>query len=108
MKGLLALRQRLRNSARQEHKIAIQMGGRRVAGSGSQPGNKGDVKAERWLVEAKQTKGARFTLTIGLWRKIFSEAVRASREPAMVIELSGRSLAVIDYQTFLALKQYLP
>lgn len=94
----------LRLSKRQENAIARKLLGRRIAGSGSMPGNKGDVRTQRWLIEAKQTQGGRFNLTLKLWRKIEGEAISASKEPAMVIEMSGRSLVVIDYNTFVAMQ----
>lgn len=88
----------------QEKRIAKETGGRRVAGSGSQPGYKGDVKDPGWLIEAKQTVKARFPLTLQLWRKIEAEAFRASKTPAMVIEMAGRSLVVISYDDWLMLR----
>lgn len=95
---------RQKQSAAQERKVAIKLvGGRRVAGSGSQPGMKGDVKSDQWLVECKQSKSPGFRLTLQLWRKIEWEAIQAHKNPVMVIELAGRSLAVLDYNDFLAL-----
>lgn len=99
------IRQQKRSVA-QEKKIATQMpGGRRVAGSGSLPGNKGDVKARLWLVEAKMTKRPSFTLTLGLWRKIEIEALKSSgyKRPVMQLELAGRKLAVLDWNDYLGL-----
>lgn len=95
---------KLRASVRQEKKIAKDIGGRRVAGSGSLPGMKGDVTSSRWLVEAKQTVTQRFSLTLRLWRKIEGEAVSKGKLPVMLIEMSGRTLAVIDYNDFLAIR----
>ena len=94
---------RLKASVAQEKAVARDIGGRRVSGSGSQQFNKGDVQADKWLIEAKQTVTGRFTLSLALWNKIRSEAIRKSKEPAMVIEMEGRKLVVLDYQTFLAL-----
>lgn len=95
---------RQKASKRQEQGIARDMGGRRVAGSGSLPSNKGDVKAEHFLIEAKQTRGVRFSLTLALWRKIYAEATKTGKRPAMVIEMAGRKVAVIDYDDFLAMQ----
>ena len=95
---------KLRSSVAQEKRIAKDVGGRRVAGSGSMPGNKGDVKHADWLIEAKQTVKGRFPLTLQLWRKIETEAFRASKTPAMVIEMAGRSLVVISYDDWLAMR----
>ena len=96
---------KLRASVAQEKKIAKDVGGRRVAGSGSMPGNKGDVREANWLIEAKQTVKGRFSLTLQLWRKIECEAFRTGKTPAMVIEMAGRSLVVISYQDWLAMRE---
>jgi hypothetical protein len=98
---------RQKSSVAQERSVAKDVGGRRVAGSGSLPGNKGDVREGGWLIECKQTVTARFSLTLGLWRKIYGEAVRSDRRPAMVIELSGRRVVVLDYDDFLAMRSSL-
>lgn len=95
---------RLKQSVAQEKRIARDTGARRVAGSGSQPGNKGDVKGEGWLIEAKRTNTSGYRLDIKTWRKIEREALRTVREPAMVIEIAGRQLVVISYDTWLSLK----
>lgn len=98
---------RLRRSVAQEKGIARDIGGRRVAGSGNQPGLKGDVKDSRWLVEAKQTKGTRYSLTLLTWRTCETYAIKAGKEPVMVVEMAGRKLAVIDYNVWLALKDHI-
>ena len=96
-------KQRLRRSVQQERGIAQDVGGRRVAGSGNQPGNKGDVRAGDWLIEAKQTVKPSYSLKLGEWRKIEAAAIRASKSPVMIVEMAGRKLAVIDYDDWLAL-----
>lgn len=101
-----AIRMRQKASKRQEQSIARDVAGRRVAGSGSMPSNKGDVKAGAFLIEAKQTKGLRFSLTLALWRKIYSEAAKVGKRPAMVIEMAGRKVAVLDYDDFLAFQEH--
>jgi len=101
-------KQNIRSSVLQEKRIARDTGGRRVAGSGSQPGNKSDVTAGKWRVEAKQTTSSRYSLTLAVWRKIEMEAFRAGQEPVLVVEISGRKLAVLDYQMWLGLREGLP
>lgn len=87
----------LRRSVRQERAIARDTGGRRQAASGSLPGLKGDVKTKSWLIEAKTTAGVTYTLKLRTWRKIEQEALVARKEPVLVLEISGRKLAIIDY-----------
>ena len=95
---------KLRASVAQEKQIARDVGGRRVAGSGSMPGNKGDVKEDEWLIEAKMTVSGRYSLTLQTWRKIEREAAVKGKRPVIIVKIAGRSLAVIDYHDFLALK----
>lgn len=94
---------KLRRSQSQEKSIARDMGGRRTPGSGSQDHSKGDVKTEEFLVEAKQTISTSYSLKLATWRAIKHQAIRANKEPAMVIELAGVKLAVIDYNKFLTI-----
>ena len=102
----MSLKERLQTerSVRQEKAIAKALGGRRVAGSGSQPGSKGDVACGRFLIEAKQTTGKGYRLTQAVWVKIYSEAVKTAREPVLVVDIGGRQLAVLDFEVFKALK----
>lgn len=95
--------ERLRRSLKQEKGIAKDIAGRRVAGSGSQLSDKGDVQNSSFLVEAKTTNGAGFRLTPELWVKIAREAWGKGKEPAMVIEINGLKLAVVSYEMFQAL-----
>lgn len=95
---------KIRRSIHQEKTIARQVGGRRVAGSGNQPSNKGDVRADGWLIEAKQTSLPRYNLTLAVFRKIEREAIRAKKEAALIVEMAGRTLVVLDYQTWLSIR----
>jgi hypothetical protein len=97
-------RAKLRRSQSQEKGIARDTGGRRTPGSGSQEHAKGDVKEDEWLIEAKQTVSPRYSLTLSTWRQIEVQAIRASRSPALVVEMAGRKLVVIDYNTFLSMR----
>jgi hypothetical protein len=91
---------KLRASRQQERLIAAGRGGRVVAGSGNQPSSKGDVKERQWLGEAKITVSPRYSLTLSTWRTIESQAFASCREPYLVIEMAGRKLVVIRYETF--------
>lgn len=95
---------RTKASVQQEKRLAVDIGGRRVAGSGALQGMKGDVKEEDWLVEAKMTKANRYSLTLAVFRKIECEAIRAGRRPVLALELAGRTLAVVTWDDFLAMR----
>lgn len=95
---------KIRSSVRQEKRIAKDVGGRRTAASGALPGLKGDVKADDWLIEAKQTQSVRYSLTLAVWRKIEREAILSGRKPALVIEMAGRQVVCVDYNDWLAMR----
>lgn len=63
---------------------------------------KGDVRSQYWLVEAKQAKGQRYTLDYKILRKIEVEALHASKEPALVVEMAGRTYVVLTYDAWLS------
>lgn len=98
---------RLRRAASAERAVAATVpDGRRVAGSGNQAGasRKADVNSAEWLIEVKDTISPRYSLTLLSWRTIEGQAIRAAKEPAMVLNLAGRKLVVISYDAFLALQ----
>ncbi len=98
---------RLRRAVRAEKRVASVLAGRRTAASGSQPGDKGDVrvetKGERWLVEVKQSVSPRYSLTLKTWNTIANYAVKKGKEPLLVLEIAGQKLAVMDLNAFQAL-----
>lgn len=98
------LTRRIRSSVQQERRIAKAVGGHRVAASGALPGAKGDVKTAEWLIEAKQTIRSRYSLTLAVWRKIEREALEKGKKPALIVEMAGRSVAVIDLNDWLELQ----
>jgi hypothetical protein len=96
-------------SARQERKIAEDVGGRRQAGSGSSWRAKSDVRTMGKLrVEAKFTQKPTYTLKLDDWKKIREEAIKGGLEtPVMQVEFTppgsspGMKFAVMDYKLFL-------
>ena len=76
------------SSRNQEERIATAVaGGRRVPGSGASQYARGDVKGERYLVEAKQTQADSIRVTWGWLSKITRQAIGAQRVPALAIEV---------------------
>ena len=100
------LPRRLLISRRQESSVARALGGKLVAGSGNTAVAQGDVKTPRFLIECKTTEGKKgWRLTLGGtegWYAIEGKAIRTRKEPAMVIQMEGRSLAVVDVEFFYA------
>ena len=87
----------------QEKKVAKELGGRQVIGSGSLWGMSGDVRHEDILVECKTTKEDYYSLTIETWLKIRNEAIKDGlRIPVMCIDLKhGKTrIAVFEDRAF--------
>ncbi len=101
----LTYRRKVKRSQAQERKIATENAGQRVAGSGNQASTsqKGDVRLEHWLGEAKYTDKTRYGLRLSDWRQIEVQAFKAGKEPIMFLEIAGRKLAVVDYEMWRAL-----
>lgn len=86
----------VRASRKQEREVAEILGGRVVRASGALPGKGGDVEAGRFLVEAKRTDKRQFTFKLETWQKIEDEAALAGKTPAMVLDMGGRRLAILE------------
>ncbi len=108
-KGVDPIRRRAR-SIQQETRIAVQIGGRRVPGSGALPGSPGDVvqrpemDGQSLLIEAKFTDAAQYTLKAETWRKVQGEAILARRIPVMQVRIGGLELAVLGWDEFLEMR----
>ena len=64
------------HSNKQEKRVADELGGKTVIGSGSLWGAKGDVRTEDYLIECKTTKKTSYPLSADTWLKIEREATR--------------------------------
>jgi len=74
-------RPRKKRWIKQEERIAKENRGKRQPGSGNQPFDKGDVKSDVFLYEAKSTDKQSFRLTSDMIQKIAGETIEAgSRE----------------------------
>jgi hypothetical protein len=87
-------------------KLAKDLGGDRVPGSGCFAGRGGDVQLEKYLIESKFTKALSYSISIRTLRKIKLEAAEAGRSPILVLELSGGQMfeeerwAMMPYEDF--------
>lgn len=84
------LGRRIAASRDQEERGARLHGGQRVAGSGSGPVKKGDVRCEADLIEYKRTDKSQIVLKLLDLEKIRGEALRRGRTALMGIEIGGR------------------
>lgn len=72
---------------RQEERLAAVSSGRRVPGSGASLYARGDVKTDRYLIEAKQTEHDSIRVTWAWLEKITRQALAAQRVPVLAIEV---------------------
>ncbi len=93
----------VKRSRAQELRIAADLGGNRVPGSGAVPGLDGDVRSSEWLAECKTTTHRSFSITLKDWQKIQGEAGLSMRKPLMMVEIDGEELAVLSKEAFLDL-----
>ena len=73
-------------------KIAKQTGGRITPNSGATPFSKGDISYPNDLVEHKMTAKQSYKLNRADLHKIYSEAVRESKEPVFMIDFGDIAL----------------
>lgn len=92
---------RIHASRRQEKNLARKIGGTTIAGSGAGWAVKNDVRNTTWSIECKTTASSRFTITHAALTLAEKNAVLDMREMAFVVEMQGRSWAVISVENFL-------
>lgn len=66
----------------------------------------GDVTTNEFLIDCKTTEGKSFAITQKIWEKIYSEALRCKKLPALSIQLGdGKEVVVLDKNDFVAFFQ---
>jgi hypothetical protein len=92
---------------RHEKEIAARSGGKRVAGSGNQPGKPGDVRGTKFLRDGKATVRKNISISAKVLKKIVEEALALGRTPVIEVRLEGAEfpcptdwviLPAIDFQ----------
>jgi hypothetical protein len=85
-----------RRSRKQEHRIAGEVGGRPVSGSGSGWVTKNDVKTDKWSIEVKFTDKKSYSLKIDDLLKAEKYALMdGMRDMAFIVELGGREWVIV-------------
>ena len=74
----------------QENRVAREVGGKRQPGSGSSVYAKGDVDANDFLIECKQTKNKSIRIESKWLAKISREAFAVGKDPALSIDIKGQ------------------
>ena len=95
-----------KQSRKHEERLAKELGGTRVGGSGAGWSHKLDVRAPDILLEHKWTSRGSYSVTAKLWREVETQAVKISRTPLLGIrlELSDIDLIVMDEDDFLEMR----
>lgn len=74
-------------SNKQESTIADYLGWTRVAASGARDFEKGDIKSDDWLVEAKTHESeTKITFNYKVWEKIQQEAMVLHKAPVLIVD----------------------
>ncbi|MEV8601771.1 hypothetical protein AB0465_18050 [Streptomyces griseoviridis] len=94
---------RIKSSRTQEKKLAKDIGGTTVAGSGNGWAVKNDVRNQQWSIECKTTTAASFSLTHRDLINAEKNALLDLRDMAFAIEMRGRTWVVLSRETFLRL-----
>lgn len=96
---------KLSRSRKQEKKIAKAYGGKKIKGSGNGKFQKGDVRAGRFLIEAKRTDAASIVLKREWLAKIEQEAFDDGKYPALEIQIQNQDWVLIRRAEFQSLKE---
>lgn len=91
-------------SQKQEKRLEKSFDGRRTAASGAFWSSKGDVKADKYLIEAKTTAAKSFSLKSSELKKIETEALLVGKVPLLCVELVDRNYVVLLEDDFLELE----
>jgi len=84
-----------RRSQRQERRLAKEFGGKVQPGSGCGRVNKGDVKSEHFLIEAKRTDKKQYIFKLLDWETIRDRALAVQKTPLMALEIGNQRLVVV-------------
>lgn len=90
-------------SRNQEKAIAKRVDGNVCIASGAVPGNKGDVRGEHFLVEAKRTDKSSISIKQAWLDKIEKEARAIGKSPQLHIEIQDKRYVLLWADDFVEL-----
>lgn len=88
-----------------EEMIAKYFEGKRVKASGALPGNKGDVKTDKYLIEVKSTGGNVIMVDVKWLLKINAEARGSNRIPLLVLKF-GKGVEPLNIWVCINIKDW--
>src|SRR5678809_460030 len=92
-------------TTKRETRVAKAVGGKRVAGSGSTPWAKEDVRTDHWLIQHKHTDGASIAVKGRDLINLRNNAIDAGLNPVMMLEYGRTNYYVIDEEMFRELER---
>jgi hypothetical protein len=90
---------------KKEKKDAKDFSGYRQKGSGNFWAKPGDVKADDFLVDSKQTDKKSFSINLKMLDKIYQEALFSFRYPMLSIQIQDQEIVVLFKEDFQKLIQ---
>lgn len=90
---------------KKEKKDAKDLNAKLVPRSGGFWSNKGDLRDDYFNYDSKHTKHASYSIKSKVWEKVYNDALKHNRMPALSIELgTGEELIVLSKADFAYLK----
>ena len=87
-----------------EKYVADSLDGKTTPGSGNQDFFKGDFLGENWFVDCKLTKTDSYSIKNSVFKKYEEIAKLEGKEMIVALNLNGRKLAVLDFDTFVEIQ----
>ena len=87
-----------------EEEVANSLDGKTTPGSGNQDFFKGDFQGENWFVDCKYSDKSSYSIKNSLFEKYETIAKLEGKEMIVALNLNGRKLAVLDFDTFVEIQ----
>ena len=81
-----------------EKRLAKEVKGKRVAGSGSHWSSKGDVRTDTFLFEVKTTEHNSYAVGLKTLNKIIRESQNVGKIPVLMLNIKGSKFIVLRYE----------
>lgn len=90
---------------KKEQRDAEDFGGKVTPRSGGFWSFPGDVKTDKFLIDAKSTEKNGYRVTKKVWNKIVDESIKSGKIPMLSLEIDDLELIVLDKNDFIALSE---
>lgn len=89
-----------------EEYVANSLDGKPTPLSGATPYQKGDFQGENWFVDCKVTNKDSYSIKNSLFEKYEEISRLEGKEMIVALNLNGRKLAVLDFETFKTMQKF--